>query len=463
MLLTITTTHQPATDLGYLLHKHPDRCQTFKLPFGVARVFYTEATEERCTAALVIDMDAIDLNRRRARGFGWEQYVNDRPYVASSFSSVAITRVLRSALKGTCEERPDLVKQPIPLHATISALPCRGGVHLIHDLFAPLGYDVSAESRPLDSQFPDWGDSDYHAVSLQGTLRLCDLLTHLYVLIPVLDDAKHYFVDEQEIEKLLSRGEPWLGSHPERDLIVDRYLKHQRQLRDEALDRLLVEGPQETDDGRESRERVIESELKLHEHRTRAVVAEVEATGAAEVLDLGCGEGDLLKTLLQGTGITRLVGMDVSHRSLERAARRLDLDRINSGQSRRVELFQGSLTYRDARLNGFEAAVLVEVMEHIDPSRLSAFERVVFEFARPRTVIVTTPNADYNVRWPTLDAGRFRHADHRFEWGRATFQEWGDRVSDRFGYRVRYVPIGEVDDEVGAPTQMGVFTIEEGS
>ena len=463
MLLTITTTHQPATDLGYLLHKHPDRCQTFKLPFGIARVFYTEATPERCTAALVVDMDAIDLNRRRARGFGWEQYVNDRPYAASSFSSVAISRVLGSALRGKCEERPDLVNQAIPLHATISALPCRGDAQLIHDLFAPLGYDVSAESRPLDSQFPDWGDSEYYAVSLEGTLLLRDLLTHLYVLVPVLDDAKHYFVDEREIEKLLSRGEPWLGSHLERDLIVDRYLKHQRRLRDEALDRLLVDGPKESDDGRESQERVVESGLKLHEHRTKAVVAEVEATGAAEVLDLGCGEGDLLKTLLQQTGIRRLVGMDVSHRSLDRATRRLDLDRTHSSQSHRVKLFQGSLTYRDARLNGFETAVLVEVIEHIDPSRLSAFERVVFEFARPRTVIVTTPNADYNVRWPTLAAGRFRHEDHRFEWGRTTFQEWGDRVSDRFGYRVRFVPIGEVDDEVGAPTQMGVFTVVEGT
>jgi 3' terminal RNA ribose 2'-O-methyltransferase Hen1 len=463
MLLTITTTHQPATDLGYLLHKHPDRCQTFKLPFGIARVFYTEANKERCTAALVIDMDAIDLNRRRARGFGWEQYVNDRPYVASSFSSVAIARVLGSALRGKCDERPELVEQPIPLHATISALPSRGGAHLIHDLFAPLGYSVSADSRPLDSQFPAWGDSCYYAVSLEGKLRLRDLLTHLYVLIPVLDDAKHYFVDEQEIEKLLSQGEPWLGSHPERNLIVDRYLKHQRLLRDEALDRLMVDGPQEPDDGPESQEMVVESGLKLHQHRTNAVVAEVKATGAAALIDLGCGEGHLLKTLVKGTGITRLVGMDVSYRSLERAARRLDLDGINSSRNRRVELLQGSLLYRDTRLDGFETAVLVEVIEHIDPSRLSVFERVVFEFAHPKTVIITTPNADYNVRWTTLAAGRFRHKDHRFEWGRAEFQKWANRVSEHFGYRVRYVPIGEVDDEVGAPTQMAVFTVLEGA
>jgi 3' terminal RNA ribose 2'-O-methyltransferase Hen1 len=149
--------------------------------------------------------------------------------------------------------------------------------------------------------------------------------------------------------------------------------------------------------------------------------------------------------------------MDVSYRALEIAAERLRLDRLPPKQRERLHLIQGSLLYRDARLQDFEAAAVVEVIEHLDPPRLSNFERVLFEFARPQTVVITTPNAEYNRVWPSLPAGAFRHKDHRFEWGRAEFQGWAEGIASRFGYKVYFAGIGPVEVEVGAPSQMGVF------
>jgi hypothetical protein len=113
--------------------------------------------------------------------------------------------------------------------------------------------------------------------------------------------------------------------------------------------------------------------------------------------------------------------------------------------------------YRDKRLEDFDAASVVEVIEHLDPPRLSAFERVLFEFAKPRTVVMTTPNSEYNVKWETLGAGKFRHPDHRFEWTRQEFQDWANGIDTQFGYTVRFLGVGPEDEQVGPPTQMVIF------
>jgi 3' terminal RNA ribose 2'-O-methyltransferase Hen1 len=441
MLLSISTTHRPATDLGYLLGKHPGRLQTFELAYGNAHVFYPEATEAQCTACLLLDIDPIGLvrNHRGGDDSTLARYVNDRPYVASSFMSVAIARVFASALGGTSRERPELVGASLPLVVEIAAVPSRGGEAFLRSLFEPLGYEVETERMLLDDQFPDWGFSPYLRVTLRRTAPLAEVLGHIYVLLPVLDNYKHYWVGEAELEKLLEHGAGWLGAHPARDEIVRRYLKHQRRLTRAALERLL--------DGELDEEEEVISKVSLNDARLSAVCGELEAAGARSVIDLGCGEGRLLSRLARAKQITRLVGVDVSPRALEIASERLE--------DKRVTLVQGSLTYRDARFAGFDAACLVEVIEHIEPSRLGAFERVVFEHARPATVIVTTPNAEYNVKY---ELSGMRHRDHRFEWTRAEFEAWASGVAERHGYAVRFVGIGELDDQLGAATQMGVFS-----
>ena len=465
MLLTLSTTYSPATDLGYLLHKHPARMQSFELKFGKAYVFYPKADTEKCTAALLLDVDPVGLVRRShgqfAENFALAQYVSDRPYVASSFLSVAIAQVFSSALSGKCKDRPQLAETEIPLKAKLSVLPCRGGENLLQRLFEPLGYTVEAEQHALNAQFPDWGQSRYWTVTLENTCRLSELLTHLYILMPVLDDEKHYWVGDAEIEKLLKHGNDWLAAHPEQESIIRRYLKHQRQLTREALAQLREEDAQETDDAIQAQaEAAVEERIGLNEIRLATVTEALKQCGAKRVLDLGCGEGKLLRKLLAEKQFEEIIGMDVSHRALKIAQDRLRYDRLPEKQKKRLHLFQGSLGYRDKRLVGYDAAAVVEVIEHLDLPRLATFERVLFEFACPQTVVLTTPNIEYNVQFENLKAGTFRHKDHRFEWTRDEFQSWATSITKRFGYTVVFHPIGPEAENVGSPTQMAVFSRE---
>jgi 3' terminal RNA ribose 2'-O-methyltransferase Hen1 len=488
VLLTLTTTAEPATDLGYLLHKHPDRAQTFPVAAGSAHVFYPQAEAEVCTAALLLEVDPIALVRgRSSEAFTLGQYVNDRPYAAGSMLAVALAGVFSSAMKGRCTARPELPARAIPLTVHVPTLPCGGDTDLVERLFAPLGWQVDATPVPLDPRFPEWGDSRYLDTTLTGELRLADALTHLYVLLPVLDGAKHYWVDAAEIEKLMRAGGEWLAAHPERELITKRYLAHRGAYVRTALERLAeaddievealdnaLEAPavhpalqqrhfpattlQES--GFAAIRETPEKPVPLAVQRRGSVIAVLRAAGARRVLDLGCGDGALLRDLLADPQFTEILGVDVSAGALEVAARRLRLDGLPERQRERIALRQSALTYADASLAGFDAAVLMEVIEHVDEARLPALEHAVLGVARPGTVVVTTPNVEYNVRFETLDPGRFRHTDHRFEWTRAQFREWAAAAASRYGYGVRFLPVGSDDPEVGPPTQLAVFERE---
>lgn len=463
MLLTITAGIS-SDDLGYLLHKNPAHPHSVELPFGKAHVFYPKLGADESQVALLVDVDPVRLVRRRspqAENTALAQYVNDRPYVASSLLSVALARVFNSAMRGASKERQPLAETPLSLRAHLPAVPCREGEEFLRRLFEPLGYRVQTHRSPLDQHFPEWGQSPYVSLDLEAHVRLADLLTHLYVLIPVLDADKHYWVGEDEVEKLLRRGEGWLHSHPEREAITRRYLKHDRRLTEAALARLTEEENAEEDVKAElhaAEEDAIEKSLFLAQQRIDAVMSALRSQSAKSVLDLGCGEGRLLRTLLHDSIFERIAGMDVSWRILQLAARRLQLDRLSSAQRQRIELLHGSLLFRDKRLSGWDAATVVEVIEHLDTSRLAAFERVVFEYAQPMSVILTTPNAEYNALFLHLPAGHFRHKDHRFEWTRPQFQSWAQNTAARYGYSVQFRSVGPEDAAYGAPTQMGVFS-----
>ncbi|WP_445527307.1 3' terminal RNA ribose 2'-O-methyltransferase Hen1 [Streptomyces cyslabdanicus] len=479
MFLTITTTgtpEHPATDLGFLLHKHPDNAQAFSTSYGTAHVLYPEADDRRCTAALLLEVDTVALVRRsKGKGRGGApdaalaQYVNDRPYAASSLLAVALSGVFSSALRGVCRARPELPARPRPLRIEVPALPARGGPALVQRLFAPLGWTVTAEPVALDAEFPEWGDSRYVRLVLESeAITLAQALRHLYVLLPVLDDAKHYWVAPDEVDKLLRAGEGWLPAHPEQKLITSRYLSRRWSLTRQAMERLELVRLAETDDsGVEELDNAVAAETETEERptplavrRRDAIVAALHERGAARVLDLGCGQGQLVQALLRDARFTEIVGVDVSVRALAIAARRLKLDRMGERQAARVTLRQGSLVYTDKELKGYDAAVLSEVIEHLDLPRLPALEYAVFGAARPRTVLVTTPNVEYNVRWETLPAGHVRHRDHRFEWTREQFGRWAHAVAERRGYDVEFRPVGPDDPEVGPPTQMAVFTLK---
>ncbi|MCK9874551.1 3' terminal RNA ribose 2'-O-methyltransferase Hen1 [Frankia sp. Ag45/Mut15] len=521
MLLTVSTTVRPATDLGFLLHKHPERAQQFATAAGTAHVFYPEATVERTTAALLLDIDPVGLvrgrgggpaGRRGGRGRGGgsaadaqARYVDDRPYAASSLLAVALAGVFSTAMAGICTSRPELAATAIPLQIRIPAVPCRdGGAALAERLFAPLGWAVEARPAPLDPRFPEWGTAPHHDLTLTGTQRLADALTHVYVLLPVLDDGKHYYVGRDEADKLVREGARWLGEHPERHLIARRYLAHRRGLASFALAQLAVAedlpdesiatgfepglvpteqepDPASTDSastdaadvdaagagaeavvGSAGASSAAEAEaapkrVPLAQQRREVILDVLRAAGAGRVADLGCGDGKLVAALLADTAFTEVIAVDVSHRALELVARRLHLDRMPERVRGRLRLVASSLTYRDARLAGLDAAVLSEVVEHVDPPRLPALAEAVLGAARPRLVVITTPNVEFNVRYEGLAAGTPRHRDHRFEWTRAEFATWVHGLSATYPYTARLGGIGETDPTLGAPTQLAIL------
>ena len=465
MLFTITYEGEHTQDLGYLLHKNPDRAQQFSLSFGTAYVFYPEVSDERTTAALLLDIDPIDLARGKlgSKDGGLFDYVNDRPYASTSFMSTAMNRVFGTAMKGRCEKRPELAATPLQLTATLTSLKDRGNEILAQEIFEPLGYTVTAVRSTLDEKFPEWGEAPYIDLTISGKVRLADLLNHLYVLIPVFDRQKHYYMNEEEIQKLLDHGEGWLAAHPARERIVKRYFGLKKGLARKAIDRLAT-GADEDDETAEDAEAAEEAaeekaaRTPLNRQRLETVKNAVLESGAKSVIDLGCGSAPLTAMLLKEPQIRKITACDVAARALEKAAQRLNIYKLPSVLREKLTLMQGSLTYRDQRFEGYDCACIVEVIEHIEPMRIPAFERVIFEFARPGTVILTTPNREYNVNYEKLEDDKLRHSDHRFEWTRDEFRQWTEHVCSRFGYSCVISGIGENDEAHGQPTQMGVFT-----
>ena len=462
MLFTITYEGKNTQDLGYLLYKHPDRAQQFELSYGKAYVFYPEVSDERTTAALLLDIDPIDLARGKlgSRDGGLFDYVNDRPYASTSFMSTAIVRIFGTAMNGRCDKRQELADTPLKLTASLSSLKDGGDTELAKELFEPLGYTVKTERTTLDEKFSEWGTSPYIDLTISGTVKLSELLNHIYVLISVFDRQKHYYMAEDEIQKLLDHGKGWLAEHPYREKITRRYFAVKKSYARRALD-VLLSDDMDADEITESNDEAAEEKearTPLNTQRMEAVKNAVLASGASSVIDLGCGECRLTSLLLSEPQIRKVTACDVSVSVLEKAAKRLHLDRMQTYRKNKLTLMQASLTYRDKRFEGYDCACVIEVIEHIEPMRIPAFERAVFEFASPGTVILTTPNREYNANYENMQENTLRHSDHRFEWTRDEFREWTEHICGKFGYRCEISGIGDVDDRFGTPTQMGVFT-----
>jgi 3' terminal RNA ribose 2'-O-methyltransferase Hen1 len=408
---------------------------------------------------MLLDVDPVGLVRGRASaaeaGGLFDAYVNDRPYAASSLLSVAIARVFGAALGGR-SDNAELALRDLQLSATIA--PVRGGTaNLPSRLFSPLGYVVAAVPvTALDGSV----SSSYVSLTISANTTVQKLLKHIYVLVPVLDGEKHYWVGDAEVEKLFRFGEDWLPHHPEREVITKRYLKRAPDLARAAVARLveLDDAPERAaSEARVEREETLERPLRLAERRIAAAVEVIREAGVQSVADIGCGEGDLIAELARDSRVQRILGVDVSVRELERAKARLDRLAMRLGLRERIELFQSSILYWDERLRGVDAIALLEVVEHIDARRLESLERIIFGEIKPKIVVVTTPNCEYNVMFPALRAGAMRHPDHRFEWTRAQFAAWAQHAVAARGYDVRFAPIGDADPVLGAPTQMAVF------
>jgi SAM-dependent methyltransferase len=401
MLLTLRTPEVRAGGFARLLRHGTEAVHAFDLPGGRAHLFRPSAEE----VAVMLELDPVTPGARPSfRGY--------TAYSAPEILGSALGRFFASALA----DEDDV---PQAVEVRVSVLPCTAGEAVFSRIFAPLGYAVHATRRPLDPEQPRAGQGWLYVVALSGRQRLRDVLLHLRILLPFFSTDGLLRESGAGAMELWAEGRPWLETHPEREMLERR---------------LLGRAPPP----------------ELHDRRHEAVLAALKESGARRVLDLGCGTGPLLRRLLDEPQFDEVVGVEVERGALAQAAARLP----PGGRGR---VLHGSLAYRDARLAGFDAAAIVEVIEHLDPPQLAAFEGVVWETARPATVVVTTPNAEYNTLFEYHRNGRLRHPDHRFEWTRAEFRAWAEGVSTRHGYGVRFGAAGPEDARVGPLTQMAVF------
>lgn len=450
MILKLALLQEPSSDLGYLLHKNPSRLHEAEFSFGRGFVAFREDESKQTECALILEIDSVGLVRG---GATYDQYVNDRPYSANSFLSSSITEFFSTAMSGRSKERQELADSDLPLRFELPVLRSRGGEPTIRAMFEPLGYKLEIEAV---------GNRYFKVVgTYQGKIR--DLLTQLYILIPVLDDDKHYYVDRNEIDKLFGRAERWLPTHPLRELITRRYLRYDKILTREAVERLtefdVIEDQDETESvtpNQQENEEPTPKKLSVHDLRLEKVSETLLSLGVSTVADLGCGEGKLIKILARERQFKKILGMDVCLRSLDYAERRLNLKEASQQKRDRIKLIHGSLMYRDERISGFEAAALVEVIEHMDLPRLAHFEQVLFAYARPGYAIITTPNKEYNAVFEN-EQETMRHDDHRFEWTREEFKSWCESIQSRFGYTFEISGIGDPHPDFGSLTQMAVF------
>jgi hypothetical protein len=290
-------------------------------------------------------------------------------------------------MSGRCDARPELAARPIALDIRIPALPRRGGAALAERFFCPLGWTVDARPVPLDPELPSWGDSRYVDLRLQEELRLADALNHLHVLLPVLDDAKHYSVGSDEVDKLIRAGEGWLGAHPEKELISGRYLAHRKLLMNAALERLAEVDGADLLDGAvaevgDDSPAAVEADRPVSTCDTasyggdRRTAGNRRAAGGGPRLRRGrTGRGAAGGFVVRRGRRDRCLGpngpsaIPTRLRALTSAERRLHVAEMSDRQRERLRLFQSSVTYADERLAGLDAAVLTEVAEHVDPPR----------------------------------------------------------------------------------------------
>ncbi len=448
MHLQITTTHRPATDLGYLLHKHPGKVNVADLSSGRTSMCFPRADAEACTFALSVEVDPVALVRDRVGTT--DAYVNDRPYAASSLLAHAIGRALGTARAGTCKARPDLVGVAMPFEVVVEGVGAGDRRLDPATAFGCLGYSVTFEPYEVDARGLGTLRARSGRLTLAGTVSLADMLDHLCVLLPVLDGDIHAYVDEGAVDSMLARSGRWLAAHPCRERIVRTFTKRLPALGERAMAGLrTASGEPPVTDGPGAPRR-------LDDDRRDFVVSAVAASGARSLLDLGCGEGKLLLRLADMPAVRRVLGVDPSVRDVGRLRERLDRREVKVPHGIEVEVRFGTLALRDTRLAGFDAAVLSEVVEHVEPGRLEALERHLFGDAAPRTVVVTTPNHEFNVVWG-LPAGVLRHDDHRFEWDRAGFLAWVGKVEASYGYSATIHGIGDALPDLGHPTQAAVL------
>lgn len=439
MLMTITCKGSDAQDLSWLLHKRPDRFQAFNLPYGTAYVFFPEYSDNKCIVTLLLDVESSGLNDICKAKDGEFQYVNPRQYLSGSLLSGAITKVFASAIKGVCEEKPELVDKVFNYEMEITSFSCRLNPDYIEKLFLPLGYEIdftkpSGQYSEIAQQFGN--------LKLIARTTLQKLLSQLFILLPVFDRQLHFWIGESQLEKFIRHSTGWLENHPEKSFIINEYFWPASELKYRVLEYFnAIPSADEKAPG-------------LNALRQEEIINSLIRHDATSILDLGCGNGSLLELLAQEKRFSKIAGMDIAARNIDEARKKLCSPGRRLCEAEYV--FVGSLTYKDKRISNYDALVLSEVIEHFELERMVLVMKNIFEHAKPRLFIMTTPNKAYNIEY-LLKYDEIRHPDHRHEFNEEEFTSFCQKFASQYNYELEMSSIGEKLPELGAPTLMGIF------
>lgn len=459
MQLAIKATGEGAKMLSFLLSKNPQNLYDRMEKGYRVRLTYTVFSDSEVEALIFVTPDPVELVKNSPDTYEITQYINDREFVVSSIFCSNTRSALGTALNGRPkEEYLDWAKHAFQLTIGFGPVATDLPDAAIKNLFEPLGYQTEIERGRADYNFQFKERSSARFINLQSKVTLQNALQHLFVLIPVLDDYRHYFIDEREIEKLERYGEGWLADHPLKELIIKRTLRFR-----ELIDQMVLNSHQtELINEAVTPEPNISSQpvVRLNKLRYQRLVKIIEDLAAREsIVDFGAGEGKLSVRLGFIPGVKEILAVEPTEKEQLRALKRF------SEASRKDDFIAptpvwGSLFYYDEQLCGKDVMILSEVIEHIDESRLPRVMDTILGSYKPQVLLITTPNAEYNPVYQ-MEEG-IRHKDHRFEWSRAEFAEWTYCLARNYAYEVQIDGIGEEAEGYGHPSQLAILTRQGG-
>ncbi|WIM41190.1 3' terminal RNA ribose 2'-O-methyltransferase Hen1 [Paenibacillus sp. PK4536] len=478
MYLTIKATGTHASMISHLLAKNPNNLYDRTEKGARIRLVYTSFQPEETEVLLFVTPDPIDLVKGSPDHYDITQYINDRELVVSSLFCSYIRPALGTALNGKPKaDYIDWVEHPFTLHMSMGPVASDLPDSMIESLFQPLGYEVQMERGEIDYSFDLKNRSTVRHIQISGQQTLQHMLRQLYILIPVLDNYKHYYISDDEIERLQRYGEGWLSTHPQHDLIIKRSLRfaplikeyEQKVAKNEDITNVSTELSTHQAEASEMKSELSEDQdkqydsnqteppvIRLNELRYRAIVEQVsQLPQHKQIVDFGAGEGKLSVRLGEIEGVEQIWAVEPSMQSQLRA-----IDRFAKLEGRTDYVIPvvttGSLFYRDERWVDQDVIILCEVIEHINEVRLPQVIHTLFTDYRPQTLIMTTPNREYNEVYQ-MGKDEIRHTDHRFEWTRAELEQYCTQwIQDR-PYTFTLSGIGEKHEQYGQPTQMVVF------
>ena len=465
MIFSISTTHYPATDIGFLLHKNPDEFHKIPFNFGDVYIFYPYGSPELCMATLIVKIDPIKLYEKSFIDVCYDFPFIETEYEVFGFSlfSMLLSKIYVMTLNGISNSRSELVNLSIPLSANIINVMHYDKVLLIKEFFEQLEYNVRIENKSGNNNETKLCKIECFNIEITAIIPLKNILSHLCIILAVLDNSLHYWMNENEIDKIIEMSKVFLKNHPMEDYIMKHLSKEKINSKVKAIsfvsqdklwNRYLIPTVNK------GREKLLKKQVKFNEEKHNYIISVLKGLNSKSVVDIGCGEGEFIELLFKDVNFERILGVDVSNYMIEKAKFRIDLCNIPSENKERINIIQSSIFYRDKRLRGYEAATVINVIEYFDLPRLKLFEQVLFGLIQPQHVIIVISSVEFIVKKDSISNNKFNNVKNVFEWTKEKYKLWYSCVAEQYDYTFRLLEDGYKEIESETLNQIVVFSLK---